>query len=212
MSCASESVITDENVAQVEENVNEEEDKETEYETIEISYDWDDAELSLLVRVYNCDIPDSFSDIAKLNKDEQTRWLHAIQRELNSMETYKVWTPAAKEDRPAKLIETKWIFKMKSTENREIAKARLVAQDFQANSANKCNYAPVVGIVSLRFFLAVVIRFSLYLKQIDVETAFLNGSLNKDVFIKSPEGYETGGVKVIKLLKSLYGLPEAPKC
>lgn len=60
-------------------------------------------------------------------------------------------------------------------------------------------------------FLAVGVRYTLCLKQADVETAFLNGPLEETVHIACPGGYVLDGVEVLELLKALYGLPEAPK-
>ena len=47
----------------------------------------------------------------------------------------------------------------------------------------------------------------------DVKTAFLNGCLDEEVYVKQPPGYEVSGHedKVYKLNKALYGLKQAPK-
>ncbi|GKD00676.1 zinc finger, CCHC-type containing protein, partial [Tanacetum coccineum] len=47
----------------------------------------------------------------------------------------------------------------------------------------------------------------------DVKTTFLNGDLDKKVYMKQPEGFVMPGNehKVCKLVKLLYGLKQAPK-
>nr|XP_012151327.1 PREDICTED: uncharacterized protein LOC105663898 [Megachile rotundata] len=45
----------------------------------------------------------------------------------------------------------------------------------------------------------------------DVETAFLNGKINTEVYVNQPKGFEDGTKRVYKLMKALYGLKESPR-
>lgn len=47
----------------------------------------------------------------------------------------------------------------------------------------------------------------------DVNTTFLNGELEEEIYIEQPEGFIVTGEekRVCKLVKSLYGLKEVPK-
>jgi len=51
------------------------------------------------------------------------------------------------------------------------------------------------------------------LHQMDIKSAFLNGDLNKEVYMEQPDGYvdPTYSDKVCRLLQALYGLKQAPK-
>jgi Reverse transcriptase (RNA-dependent DNA polymerase) len=49
--------------------------------------------------------------------------------------------------------------------------------------------------------------------QIDVKMAFLNGDLDKEIYMQQPEGFITAGQsgKVCRLRKALYGLKQASR-
>ena len=64
---------------------------------------------------------------------------------------------------------------------------------------------------SLRVILALVAHFDMELQQMDVKTAFLNGELEEEVYMKQLEGFSSsdGEHLVCKLKKSIYGLKQA---
>jgi hypothetical protein len=51
------------------------------------------------------------------------------------------------------------------------------------------------------------------LNQLDVKSAFFNGPLEDEVYVKQAPSFEKKGMenKVMKLKKALYGLNEAPR-
>jgi len=94
-------------------------------------------------------------------------------------------------------------------------KARLVAKGFkQKNGIDYFDtYAPVAKLTSTRVLFAIASLNNLYVHQMDVKTAFLNGDLDEEIYMEQPEGFVLPGneKKVCKLIKSLYGLKQAPK-
>ena len=67
---------------------------------------------------------------------------------------------------------------------------------------------------SLRTLAALSTQNGLQLHQIDVTTAFLNGSLEEEVYMQQPKGFVKSGEEhlVCKLNKSIYGLKQSPRC
>nr|GFB44285.1 zinc finger, CCHC-type [Tanacetum cinerariifolium] len=66
-------------------------------------------------------------------------------------------------------------------------------------------------ISTIRLLLALAAIHNLVIHQMDVKTAFLNGDLDEEIYMKQPEGFVMHGheSKVCKLKKSLYDLREA---
>lgn len=115
-------------------------------------------------------------------------------------------------------MSTRWLFKRKEESNNEIRyKARLVIRGYADTNNYDIGevYAPVARLSDVRFLLIIANKYDLELHQLDVKTAFLNGVLEKEVFMEIPEGYEGGDELrqnyVCKLKKALYGLKVSPK-
>ena len=70
-------------------------------------------------------------------------------------------------------------------------KARLVARGFSQKFG--CDYdetfSPVVRGESIRALLALATQENMHLHQMDVQTAFLNGELQEEVYMQQPEEY-----------------------
>nr|GFD35722.1 retrovirus-related Pol polyprotein from transposon TNT 1-94 [Tanacetum cinerariifolium] len=75
------------------------------------------------------------------------------------------------------------------------------------------SFAPVARMEAIRIFLAYTAHKSFTVFQMDVKTAFLNGSLKEDVYVCQPEGFiDANHLRhVYKLKKDLYGLKQAPR-
>ncbi|GJU37178.1 zinc finger, CCHC-type containing protein [Tanacetum coccineum] len=143
-------------------------------------------------------------------------WKEAIQSEIDSIMHNDTWELT---DLPpgCKALGCKWILKRKMKVDGSIDKykARLVIQGFRQKEGIDFfdTYAPVARISTIRLLLALAAIHDLVIHQMDVKTAFLNGDLDEEIYMKQPEGFVVPGheSKVCKLKKSLYGLKQAPK-
>ena len=75
-------------------------------------------------------------------------------------------------------------------------------------------FSPVIRYSSIRSLLALANKNNLEIHQMDVKTAFLQGNLDSEIYMKQPEGY-VNAIKpnhVCKLNKGIYGLKQAARC
>jgi transposase InsO family protein len=145
-----------------------------------------------------------------------SNWVNAMHEELENFERNQVWVLV---DPPfsCKPIGTKWVFKNKQGEDGLVVrnKARLVAQGFCQKEGIDYGetFAPVARLEAIRILLAFAASRGFKLYQMDVKSAFLNGYIEEEVYVKQPPGFEHPKFPnhVFKLQKALYGLKQAPR-
>ena len=115
------------------------------------------------------------------------------------------------------IIGTKWVFRNKLNEQGEVVrnKARLVAQGYSQQEGIDYTetLAPVARLEAIRLLLSYAVNHGLILYQMDVKSAFLNGVISEEVFVKQPPDFEDlkHPNNVYKLKKLLHGLKQAPR-
>ena len=152
-----------------------------------------------------------------LSTPEKHCWLEAMEKEMKYLQDNDVWELVdLPEDR--KPVSSKWVFKTKTDADGHIEqyKARLVAQGFSQKFVTDYNetFSPVVRLESVRTLIAMSVQQGLHLHQVGVDTAFLNGELEEEVYMQQPEGFITPGKEhlVCRLKKSIYGLKQYLRC
>ena len=107
---------------------------------------------------------------------------------------------------------TKWVFRNKLDENGKVIrnKVRLVTQGYNQQKGIDYDetFAPITRLEATRMLLAYAVYKGFVLFQIDVKSAFLNGFISEEVYIKQPPGFENENLphQVFKLSKALYDL------
>lgn len=132
--------------------------------------------------------------------------MEAIEEELSALKKNNTWH-LVKLPKGRKVIDTKWVFKLKRNSAGEIEryKARLVARGFTQSQGfdftETCS--PVVRMSTVRILLVLANREDWHVHQMDVKCAFLNGGLEEDIFMRQPAGFEEGDKLVCKLDKPI---------
>ena len=151
-----------------------------------------------------------------MNSTDTLMWKEVIKSEIDFILHNHTWELV---DLPlsCKPLNSKWVFKRKHKVNGSIDKykARLVIKGYKQTEG--LDYfdtdSPVTRINSIRMVLAIFALRSLKVYQMDLKITFLNGDLDKEIYMEQLEGFFAPGQekKVYKLVKSLYGLKQAPK-
>ena len=140
------------------------------------------------------------------------QWEEARQSEYNSLVENNVFRVVPESEIPAgiKPITSKAVLTIKFNANGDIEclKVRLVAQGFSQREGVDYQevFAPVANIELIRILLALAVHYDLELDQMDVCTAFLNGDLDKDIYMIPPDGFDCPSGCVWKLEHLIYGL------
>ena len=144
--------------------------------------------------------------------DEAEKWKIAMDSEMSAHYSNNTWDLVLlPKDRKA--IGNRWVFTKKDDGR---YKARLVAQGFSQVPGEDYldTFSPVIRYESVKLLLAFSAVDNRVVHQMDVDTAFLNGTVEETLYMKQPVGFinENEPEKVCKLNKSLYGLKQAPIC
>ncbi|GKB86801.1 retrovirus-related pol polyprotein from transposon TNT 1-94 [Tanacetum coccineum] len=143
-------------------------------------------------------------------------WIESMQDELNQFQRLDVWElvecPIGRN-----IIVVKWIWKNKTDAKNTVIrnKSRLVAKGYgQEEGINfEESFAPVARLKAVRFFMAYAAHKNFPIYQMVVKTAFLNGPLKEEVFVRQPDGFVDLDFSnhVYRLKKALYGLKQTPR-
>jgi hypothetical protein len=160
--------------------------------------------------------PRSFHEAMQRPSKERSCWYKAATDEIQSLienGTFElVRLPPGR-----KPIGSRWVFKVKRNADGSIEryKARVVAQGFAQRPGFDYTetFAPTPKWAALRAILAIAAMEDLELESVDISSAYLNGELKEEVYMRQPEGFvEKGDDWFWRLLKSLYGLKQAGRC
>lgn len=156
-------------------------------------------------------VPNRYSQASK-----DPIWRDAMDAEFNALMAAGTWE-LVPSDYAINIVGCKWVYRVKFLANGSIErhKTRLVAKGFHQRPVIDFSetYSPVIKPVTIRLVLSIDVSKGWKINQLDVNNAFLHGSLSEEVYMRQPQGYvdQNKPHHICCLRKSLYGLKQAPE-
>ncbi|GJY38368.1 retrovirus-related pol polyprotein from transposon TNT 1-94, partial [Tanacetum coccineum] len=142
-------------------------------------------------------------------------WREAMSEEFNALIQNHTWDLVPRTSQ--NLLGNKWVFRVKRFPDGSIQKfkTRLVAKGFHQRQGIDYTetFSPVTKPVTIRVILCLALSKTWPLRQLDINNAFLNGTLQEEVYMAQPVGFIHPQYPnhVCKLRKALYDLKQAPR-
>ncbi|KFY67852.1 hypothetical protein V497_00175, partial [Pseudogymnoascus sp. VKM F-4516 (FW-969)] len=147
------------------------------------------------------------------NSKYKEYWLKAEEKELESLKSNNTWELVPK-PKNAKILNTRWVYKLKPHKDDTIEfKARFVAKGFEQIYGLDYidTFAAVVKQLAWRLLFALAVLNKWIIYKIDMISAFTQGDIDTNIYIKQPLGHINDPNKVLCLNKALYGLKQSAR-
>lgn len=114
------------------------------------------------------------------------------------------------------MVGSRWIYKVKKEPDGGIDKHKAIFVSKGFSQVEGIDYeetfAPIERYSSIRSILALATQMGWKIHHMDVNTTFLNGFIEEEVYIEQPEGFDTFNreLNVCRIERVLYGLKQSP--
>src|SRR5882724_5190874 len=157
--------------------------------------------------------PKGYNDA--VSSPEAKHWKDAMDYELTKLSEMNTWDEMNESNVPLNMqvLPGMWVHMIKKQETGDLKfwSRWVVRGDKQRMNVSLSNtFALVSRISSLWVLLALAMLRDLHIFAWDVDSAYLHGKMDHDLYINLPDGYGDLG-RVSKLKKALYGLPKAAR-
>ena len=160
--------------------------------------------------------PDLFSWDQCMADAHKEEWIQAALKEIKALEEKGTWVEEDIDQAETKVLPGTWVGKIKRRPDGTIIKRKMrycVRGDLDSRE-DLDTHSQVAAWSSIRIFLILTLTLSWYTCSCDFSNAFVQAMLKEPIWIHLPRGFSTGTKgpkKVLRLIKSLYGISKAPK-
>jgi len=170
--------------------------------------------------------PDNPSYHQAMNGADVDSYVEAMKKEITQLVKQNTWKivkrdtiPLTPSGQKRTILKGTWAFKLKRLPDGSPHKfkARFCCRgDMQVEGVDYFEtYAPVVQWSTLRILFTLILDKGWTTRQVDYTNAFAQAELNDEVYVEHPRDFapkgRSKGETVLKLLKSLYGIKQAPR-
>jgi hypothetical protein len=170
---------------------------------------WHAALLNALVYVATAEYPDPLTFCKAMELALANEWKEACAYKIDTLAKNGTWM-LVELPPGCKAVKSKWVFKHKADGHFH---AHLVAKGFMQIFGIDYNemFSPVAQFESLQLLLALAMLEDWEIHQMDIKSAFFNGLLDKEIYMKQPQGFIDldHPHKVCLLKKVIYRLKQA---
>jgi len=140
--------------------------------------------------------PRAYNDA--INSPEGKLWKEAMDYELAKLEEMNTWSEVDKSDvlSGTQILPGMWVHLIKNLETggKKFRSRWVVRGDKQkTNLSLSDTFAPVSRITSLRILLALATLKNLRIFAWDIDSAYLHGKIDHELYVDFPDGYERPG-------------------
>src|SRR6218665_1980310 len=159
---------------------------------------------SVNVTVHYCyrmyDVPNTYNEA--ISSSESQYWKRAMSEEMNSLlnnDTFEI----CRLPEGRKVIGGRWLYAVKLGSNGdEQYKARCVAKGYsQVQDIDYSEtFSPTVRITSVRMLMQLAVQQGMIVHQMGVKTAYLDATIDCELYIEQPEGFLLLTTKLMEIL------------
>nr|GEY89782.1 ribonuclease H-like domain, reverse transcriptase, RNA-dependent DNA polymerase [Tanacetum cinerariifolium] len=142
-------------------------------------------------------------------------WVYLLTRKDQACDTFKEYKNSIENElrTTLKMLRIDRGGEFTSSEFTQYCKENSISRVARIETDFEEVFAPVARMETVRLLLAIAANNKWEVHHLDVKSAFLHGDLKEEVCVTQPEGFikRQDNGKVYRLIKSLYGLRQAPR-